>query len=101
MASTIAPTRALAESAQCTGRNAFAPFITLITARSSGVNTPTSLAFMGVLTVEILTSNFLTVPITCAFVTMSPCRSKTTPEPVARPALISTTDGNDLAIVDS
>ena len=94
MASTMAPTCALLEFAQCTGLSAPAPCVTLITARSSGVNTPTSLALIGLLALETRTSNFLTVPTTCALVTMSPCRSKTTPEPVAWPALISTTDGS-------
>ena len=91
----------MAEFAQCTGLSAPAPFMTLITARSSGENRPTSLAFIGLLAVETLTSNFLAVPTTCALVTMSPRRSKTTPEPVAWPALISTTDGSARVIADS
>lgn len=62
----------LAEFAQRTGRSAPASLLTLMTARSSGANTPTSLAFIDLLATETRASNFLTVPTTCALVTMSP-----------------------------
>src|SRR5260370_14671990 len=101
IASTIAPTRTLAESAQCTGFSWLAPLLTLMTARSSGVNTPTSLAVIGSLAAETRTLNFLTVPTTWALVTMLPRRAKATPEPVALPALIYTTEANSLATLAS
>src|SRR5260221_12762962 len=101
IASTIAPMCALAESAQRSGFSWLAPWLPLMTARSSGVKTPTSLAFIGALAAETRTLNFLTVPTTWALVTMSPCRSKTTPEPVALPAVISTTEGKALVMVAS
>ncbi len=59
-----------------------------------------SLACSGWLVVDTRTTNFFTVPTTWALVTMSPWRSSTTPEPVARPASISTTEGSSLAMVD-
>jgi hypothetical protein len=53
-----------------------APDVTLITARSSGANTPTTLAVsMAPLTSDV-TCTVETLPTTCALVTMSPCPSK-------------------------
>ena len=65
------------------------------------MNTPTSRAFSGSLVTDTRTSNFFSVPTTCALVTMSPFRSNTTPEPVVLPASISTTDGSAFAMVAS
>src|SRR5262249_57005066 len=84
-----------------TGFSSSAPLLTLITARSSGANTPTSLAFSGWLSTETRTWKVLTVPTTWAFVTMSPCWSKTTPDPVVLPAVISTTEGSASVIAAS
>src|SRR5215467_7033255 len=100
IASTIWPTCACAELAQRAGLRALAPSVTLMTARSSGAKMPISLAFSDWLVVETLTTNFLALPTTCALVTMLPCRSSTTPEPVDWPASISTTDGSTREMVD-
>ena len=40
------------------------------------------------------TRNFVALPATCAFVTMFPDRSSTTPEPSPFSVLISTTEGS-------
>ena len=55
---------------------------------------PTSRAERGAVSPATWTPNFVALPATCAFVTMFPDRSSTTPEPSPFSVLISTTEGS-------
>src|SRR2546429_3424392 len=101
MASTISPPRTSLDLPNVAGRIAVGGFCTRITARSSGANTPRTLAASVLLVLDSLTCTFLAVPTTCAFVTMSPCLSNTTPEPSPCDVVICTTEGSTLATTRS
>ena len=72
MASTISPTRTEADRANEAGCSDAAPLFTLITARSSGANTPTTSPASGLPPLAGLTCSVVAVPTTWALVTMSP-----------------------------
>ena len=75
MASTIWPICASLEFANAAGFRSLASASTRITARSSGANSPTTLAVMVLLPTESTTFMVLAVPMTCSLVTMSPLES--------------------------
>ena len=72
MASTISPTFTAAERPNDAGCSDPAPDWTRITARSSGANTPTTVAASGLPPLARPTCNAVAVPTTWALVTMSP-----------------------------
>ena len=90
MAIAMSPTRSFEESAKVAGRSPVP--LTLITARSSGVKRPTSVALRR-FPVEVVTVNAVAVPTTWSLVTMLPFLSKTIPEPSPSEVLICTTEG--------
>ena len=81
----ISPTRSFDESAKIAGRRP-AELDTLITARSSAGNVPTSVP-LNCRPFEVVTVKLFAVPTTWAFVTMWPFASKTIPEPRPSPRL--------------
>ena len=93
MASTISPTRTEADRPNDAGRSDPAPAWTLITARSSGANTPTTVAASGLPPLASPTCSVVALPTTWALVTMSPLGSYTTPDPDPWLVEICTTEG--------
>src|SRR5579872_5819138 len=97
IASTISPTRTEADrpnDAGCSEPDRSTPLSTLITARSSGANTPTTSADSSLPPLARPTWTVVAVPTTWALVTMSPFVSYTTPDPEPDLVEICTTDGS-------
>src|SRR5215472_481134 len=97
MASTTSPTRTWVDRPKDAGRSEPPPSRTLITARSSGANTPTTFAASALPPLARPTCSAVAVPTTCALVTMSPLVSYTTPDPDPELVVICTTDGSTRA----
>ncbi len=93
MASTIWPISTSLESPNVAGFRVLASLSTRITARSSGANSPMTLAGSVLFPTESTTLTDVAVPMTCSLVTTSPLVSNTTPEPVESFVVICTTDG--------
>src|SRR5262249_45303527 len=94
IAMAISPTCSFDESAHAAGRRLGFDG-TLITARSSAGNVPTSVALSWA-PLEVVTVKLLEVPTTWALVTMWPVLSRTMPEPRPSDVSIWTTDGATL-----
>jgi hypothetical protein len=75
MARTISPTRTALDLPKVAGRRVPVAPCTRITARSSGANTPRTVAPSALPPLGSLTWTFLAEPTTCALVTMSPLAS--------------------------